>query len=49
MLMDRLADKRDPLLLKIVRNIAQWTFNQQEVKLCYVVFCNFMSIMDFYV
>lgn len=31
MLMDRLADKRDPLLLKIVRNISQWTFNQQEV------------------
>lgn len=33
--MDRLADKRDPLLLKIVRNISQWTFNQQEVQ--YVV------------
>jgi hypothetical protein len=30
-LMDRLADKRDPLLLKIIRNISQWTFNQQEV------------------
>lgn len=31
LLMDRLADKRDPLLLKIIRNITQWTFNQQEV------------------
>jgi hypothetical protein len=31
LLMDRLADKRDPLLLKIVRNITQWTFNQQDV------------------
>ena len=32
LLMDRLADKRDPLLLKIVRNLTQWTFNQQEVQ-----------------
>mmetsp|Transcript_29766 Transcript_29766/g.49787 ORF Transcript_29766/g.49787 Transcript_29766/m.49787 type:complete len:947 (-) Transcript_29766:278-3118(-) len=30
LLMDRLADKRDPLLLKLIRNISQWTFNQQE-------------------
>jgi len=29
--MDRLADKRDPLLVKIIRNISMWTFNQQEV------------------
>jgi hypothetical protein len=31
LLMDRLADKHDPLLLKIVRNLTLWTFNQQEV------------------
>jgi hypothetical protein len=30
LLMDRLADKRDPILLKIIRNISQWTFNQQQ-------------------
>lgn len=35
--MDRLADKRDPLLVKIVRNLSMWTFNQQEV--CTVVLC----------
>ena len=33
LLMDRFADKRDPLLLKIIRNISQWTFNQQQVML----------------
>ena len=31
LLMDRLADKKDPLLVKIVRNLSMWTFNQQEV------------------
>ena len=31
LLMDRFSDKRDPLLLKIIRNISQWTFNQQQV------------------
>jgi len=30
LLMDRLADKRDPILLKVVRNISLWTFNQQQ-------------------
>ena len=29
-LMDRLSSNRDPLLLKIIRNISQWTFNQQQ-------------------
>lgn len=33
LLMDRLADKRDPLLLKIIRNISLWTFNQQQVRI----------------
>mgnify|MGYP000106016267 CR=1 FL=1 len=32
LLMDRLADKHDPLLLKIIRNLTQWTFNLQEVR-----------------
>lgn len=32
LLMDRLADKRDPLLLKIIRNLSLWTFNMQEVR-----------------
>lgn len=36
LLMDRLADKRDPLLLKIIRNISQWTFNQQQVRVIFV-------------
>ena len=31
LLMDRFADKRDPLLLKIIRNLTLWTFNQQQV------------------
>jgi hypothetical protein len=30
-LMDRLGTTRDPLLLKIIRNLSQWTFNQQQV------------------
>jgi hypothetical protein len=30
LLMDRFADKRDPLLMKIIRNISLWTFNQQQ-------------------
>lgn len=30
LLMDRLSSNKDPLLLKIIRNIAQWTFNQQQ-------------------
>jgi len=29
-LMDRAADKRDPLLMKIIRNISKWTFNEQQ-------------------
>jgi hypothetical protein len=32
LLMDRLADKRDDVMLvKIIRNISMWTFNQQQV------------------
>lgn len=30
LLMDRFADKRDILLMKIIRNISLWTFNQQQ-------------------
>lgn len=30
LLMDRFADKRDPLLLKIIRNISHWTFCEQQ-------------------
>jgi hypothetical protein len=30
-LVDRFNDKRDPLLMKIIRNISLWTFNQQQV------------------
>lgn len=30
-LMDRLSSTRDPLLLKIIRNVSLWTFNQQQV------------------
>ena len=29
-LMDRLGTTRDPLLLKIIRNISHWTFNLQQ-------------------
>ena len=29
-LMDRLGSTRDPLLIKIIRNITCWTFNQQQ-------------------
>jgi hypothetical protein len=32
-LVDRFNDKRDPLLMKIIRNISLWTFNQQQVSL----------------
>eukprot|EP01041_Mallomonas_annulata_P011440 gene11440-23929_t len=28
--MDRLGTTKDPLLAKIIRNIAQWTFNAQQ-------------------
>lgn len=31
LLMDRFNDKRDPLLMKIIRNISLWSFNQQQV------------------
>ena len=31
LLVDRFSDKRDPLLMKIIRNISLWTFNQQQV------------------
>jgi hypothetical protein len=30
LLMDRFSDKRDPLLMKIIRNISLWTFNLQQ-------------------
>ena len=30
LLIDRFVDKKDPLLLKIIRNISQWTFNEQQ-------------------
>jgi hypothetical protein len=30
-LMDRLSSHRDPMLLKIIRNISAWTFEQQQV------------------
>jgi hypothetical protein len=33
LLMDRFYDKRDPLLMKIIRNISLWTFNQQQVRI----------------
>jgi hypothetical protein len=29
-LINRLSSSRDPLLLKIIRNISAWTFNQQQ-------------------
>lgn len=29
LLMDRFQDKRDPLLMKIIRNISLWSFNHQ--------------------
>ena len=31
-LMDRLENTKDPLLLKIIRNISFWTFSQQKVR-----------------
>ena len=31
LLMDRFSDKRDPILLKVIRNISLWTFNQLQV------------------
>ena len=40
--MDRVATHRDPLLLKIIRNISAWTFKEQEVRcavLCCAVLC----------
>eukprot|EP01036_Dinobryon_divergens_P024940 gene24940-33435_t len=30
LLMDRFSDKRDPILLKVIRNISLWTFNQLQ-------------------
>jgi hypothetical protein len=33
LLVDRFADKRDPMLMKIIRNISLWTFQQQQVRL----------------
>lgn len=35
LLMDRFADKRDPMLMKIIRNISLWTFRQQQPKQAY--------------
>lgn len=32
-LMDRLDNTKDPLLLKIIRNISAWTYNQQKVNI----------------
>lgn len=32
LLVDRFADKRDPMLMKIIRNISLWTFNLQQVR-----------------
>ena len=37
-MMDRLSTTRDPLLLKIIRNISQWTFNLQKV-------CQYMAVI----
>ena len=31
-LIDRLSSHKDPLLLKIIRNISSWTFEQQQVR-----------------
>ena len=30
-LIDRLDNNKDPLLLKVIRNISAWTYNQQKV------------------
>ena len=32
-LIDRLSSHKDPLLLKIIRNISAWTFDQQQVRI----------------
>ena len=32
-LMDRLENTKDPLLLKIIRNVSLWTYNQQKVSI----------------
>jgi hypothetical protein len=38
-LMDRLSTTKDVLLLKIIRNLSQWTFNLQKVTVLAAEFC----------
>jgi hypothetical protein len=45
LLMDRLADKKDPLILKVIRNISYWTFKQQQVFLFFLLLFMFFFYM----